>query len=273
MNGKLSAISTSPAADLTDLRVSDAGYSRSASKPAAEVRSLSCASSSRHFGNAGALIHGLSPSSDCALYKDCTVLDASLAAKPFYEQSSEHAQWEELVKGQRTSASGAGLSQSSTSGAPCKFIKDEKEPSVIMDARCTRFEPSPEMPAMDTCKQHLALGEGESGGFSAPRPALEAQGSPNFLIDLNPSEQLASQVRADSRCALTTKAGVSFDEGTHPPAAQHAVPRWQVQTSPAEPQFWTAGVAEDAFPAGSYVGIQNQNPSQRNPSPFSAFPG
>ncbi|XP_037534239.1 progesterone receptor isoform X2 [Nematolebias whitei] len=232
MNGKMSAISTTPVADLTDLRVSDlsdAGYSRSASKPAAEVRSLSCASSSRHFGNAGALIHGLSASGDCALYKDCNVLDASLAAKPFYEQSSEHVHWEELVKVQRTSAaaSGAGLSQSSASGAPCKFIKDEKEPSVIMDAPCSRFESSPEMPAMDTCKQHLALGEGESGGFS----------------------------------------------GTHPPAAQHAVPRWQVQTSPAETQFWTAGVAEDAFPASSYVGIQNQNPSQRNPSPFSAFPG
>ncbi|XP_017271946.1 progesterone receptor [Kryptolebias marmoratus] len=282
INGKMSAISTTSIADSTDSRVSelmDAGYSRSASKPAVESRSLSCLPSSRNFGNAGALIHGLNPSGDCAVFKDCNILDASLAAKHFYDRNSEyvkndHVQWEDFVKVQRTSAAmsdsvpSASLSLSSTSGASCKFIKDEKEPSVIMDAPCPRFEP-----ALDTCcdadtKPHLALGEGESGGFSAPRAGLEAQGSPNFLIDLNPPEQLVSPVRADSRCALSAKAGISFDGGT-----QHALARWQMHTSPAEPQFWSAGVTEDAFPASSYDGIQNQNPSQRNPSPFSAFPG
>lgn len=288
----MSAISTTSIADSTDSRVSDlvdAGYSRSATKVAAESRALSCMSSARHFGSAGAQIHALNPSGDCAVYKDCNIIDAPLAAKPFYDRNSEylkndHVQWEEFVKVQRTSAAmsdslpGVSLGQSSTSGVPCKFIKNEKEPSVIMDASCSRFEPSPEISALDNCcdadsKQPHALGEGEPSGFSAPRPGLEAHGSPNFLIDLNSSEPLASQVRVDSRCALPTKAGIGFDGGAHSPAAQHAVARWHLQTSPGEPQFWPAGVPEDAFPASSYDGIQNQNPAQRNPSPFSGFPG
>lgn len=289
INGKLNAISTSSIADSTDSRVSDlvdAGFNRSASKPSVESRSLSCMSSARHFGSAGAQIHALNPSADCAVYKDCNIIDASLAAKAFYDRNSEylkndHVQWEEFVKVQRTSAAmsdslpGVSLGQSSTSGVPCKFIKNEKEPSVIMDAPCTRFEPSPEIPALDTCcdADGKQPHEGEPSGFSAPRPGLEAHGSPNFLIDLNPSEQLVGQVRADSRSALSSKAGIGFDGGTHSPAAQHAVARWQLHASPGDPQFWSAGVAEDAFPAGSYDGIQNQNPSQRNPSPFSAFPG
>ncbi|XP_013883695.1 progesterone receptor [Austrofundulus limnaeus] len=292
INVKMSAISTTSIADSTDSRVSDLaddGFSRSASKSSAESRSVSCMSSARHFGTAGAHIHALNPSGDCAVYKDCNIIDASLAAKPFYDRNSEylktdHVPWEDFVKVQRTSAAvsdslpGVSLGQSSTSGVPCKFIKNEREPSVIMDASCTRFEPSPEIPALDTCcdadsKQPRGIGEGEPSGFGAPRPGLEAHGSPNFLIDLNASEQLASQVRADSRCALSTKAGIGFDGGTHSPAAQHAVARWQLQTPPGEPQFWPAGVTEEGFPASSYDGTQNQHPSQRNPSPFSAFPG
>ncbi|KAF6726301.1 Progesterone receptor [Oryzias melastigma] len=51
--------------------------------------------------------------------------------------------------------------------------------------------------------------------------------------------------------------------------------RWQMQSSPAEPQFWcqSAGTNEETFTASSYDGIQNQSLTQRNPSPFSGFPG
>ncbi|XP_022617230.1 progesterone receptor [Seriola dumerili] len=296
INGRMSTIST-PIADSTDTRVSDlmeAGNSNS--KLSNDSQSLTCMSSSvRNFGNGGTLIHGLNSSGDGAVFKDCNILDGSLATKHFYDRSGEYLKcdsvpWEDFVKVQRTnvatseSLSGASVSLSSTTGA-CKFIKDEKEPSVIMDTPCPTFEPSSEIFPLDTCcdtdrKQQLGLSGCESTSFrstpAGPPPGLE--GSPNFLIDLNQSEQL-SQVRTDSRCALSGKTSINFDANTHAASQQmmykNEAPRWQMQTSPAEPQYWcqSAGVTEDPFTHRGYDGIQNQALSQRNPSPFSAFPG
>lgn len=297
INGRMSTISSS-IADSTDTIVSDlieAGYSNT--KLSNESQSLICMSSSvRNFGNAGTLNHGLNSSGDGAVFKDCNILDGSLAAKHFYDRGSEYLKcdsvpWEDFVNVQRgngaTSESlpGASLSLSSTIGA-CKFIKDEKEPSVIMDIPCPNFDPSSEIPALDTCcdtdrKQQLGLSDGETTSFTppaaCPRPGLE--GSPNFLIDLNQSEQLPalSQARSVSRCGLSGKAVINFD-GNRQTASQltmhkSEVPRWQMQTS--EPQYWcqSAGLTEDPFAHSGYDGIQSQALSQRNPSPFSAFPG
>uniref|UniRef100_A0A3B4Y275 Progesterone receptor n=1 Tax=Seriola lalandi dorsalis TaxID=1841481 RepID=A0A3B4Y275_SERLL len=218
----MSTIST-PIADSTDTRVSDL------------MESLTCMSSSvRNFGNGGTLIHGLNSSGDGAVFKDC-----------------------------------ASVSLSSTTGA-CKFIKDEKEPSVIMDTPCPTFERSSEIFPLDSCcdtdrKQQLGLSDCESTSFrstpAGPPPGLE--GSPNFLIDLNQSEQL-SQVRTDSRCALSGKTSINFDANTHAASQQmmykNEAPRWQMQTSPAEPQYWcqSAGVTDDPFTHRGYDGIQNQ---------------
>ncbi|XP_041850479.1 progesterone receptor [Melanotaenia boesemani] len=295
INEKMSAISTTSTADSTDSGVSDlieAGYSRSNAKLSVVSRSLSCMSSVRNFGNAGTLMQGQNLSGDCAVFKDCNILDASLAAKAFYDRNSEYLNsdnvpWEDFVKLRRTNVAtserlpAASLNSSSTSGV-CKFIKDEKEPSVIMDNTCPSFDPSPEISALETCcdtdsKQHLGLREGESTSFTsaiaAPRPGLE--GSPNFLVDLSQSEQL---VRTDSRCALPGKA-LNFDANTQstaqPTMYKTEATRWQMQASSAEPQYWcqSASVTEDPFTANSYDGIQNQTLTQRNPSPFSAFPG
>ncbi|KAM4742745.1 progesterone receptor [Anableps anableps] len=263
----MSAISTTSIADSTDSRVSDlidAGYSRSTKV------------ATRNLGNLDPLIYGLNSSGDCSVYKDCNPVDAPVSAKQFYDSSSDFVKsdgvpWEDFVKLQRTSASlseslpGANLSQSSTSGA-CKFIKDEKEPSVIMATPCPRFDVSPEIPALDTCcetdsKHHLGL-------EVVPRPRLE--GSPNFLTELNQAEPLGNPGRSDSRCSVSA----------HSPAP-HAMykteaSRWHFQTSTSESQYWlhSTGMAEaDAFPASSYDGLQNHTHTQRNPSPFSTFPG
>uniref|UniRef100_A0A3Q1H354 Progesterone receptor n=1 Tax=Acanthochromis polyacanthus TaxID=80966 RepID=A0A3Q1H354_9TELE len=290
INGKMDTISTS-ITDTTDTGVSglmEAGYSKSNTK-------LSASSSVRNFGNAGTMIHGLNPSSDCVVFKDFTGLDTSLPPKYFYDRGSDFfksdgVQWEDLVKVQRTAVAtseslpGASLSLSSTSGA-CKFIKDEKEASVIMDTPCPNFDPSPEISALDTCgtdrKQQLGLSEVESTSFTpatgVPRSGLE--GSSNFFIDLNQSDQLGNPIRTDSRCALPGKTVNNFD-GSAQTSGQVAmyrseVARWQMQTSPAEPQYWcqSVAVAGDPFAPSSYDVIQNQGLSQRNPSPFSAFPG
>lgn len=292
----MSTIGTS-IAESTDTRVGDlieAGYSNT--KLNNESQSLTCMSSSvRNFGNASSLIHGLNSSGDGAVFRDCNILDGSLVAKHFYDRSSEYLKcdsvpWEDFVSVQGTNVTspeslpGANLSLSLTTGA-CKFIKDEKEPSVIMDAPCSNFDPSSEIPALDTCcdtdrKQLLGLSDGESAAFTAgPRSGLE--GSPNFLTDLNQSEQqpALSQVRTDPRCGLSGKAVINFDANRNATQQltmyKNEVTRWQMPTSPAEPQYWcqSAGVTEDSFIPSGYDGIQNQALSQRNPSPFSTFPG
>ncbi|XP_072248076.1 progesterone receptor [Leuresthes tenuis] len=292
----MSSNSNTSTADSTDSGVSDlidAGY-RSNSKLSVESRSLSGMSSVRNFGNVRTLMQGLNSSGDCAVFKDCNLTDASLAAKQFYDHDSEYLKndnvpWEDYVKVRRTnvatSESGASSSLSSTSAA-CKFIKDEKEPSVIMDTPCSSFNPSPEISALGTCcntdsKQHLGLGEGESTSFpqiiAVPRPGLE--GSPNYAMDLNQSEQLVNPVMTDSRCALSGKTLINFDANTQSAGQQTMfkieASRWQMQTSPTEPQFWcqSTGVTQEPFTASNYDGIQNQTLSQRNPSQFSGFPG
>lgn len=294
----MSTINTS-VADSTDTRVSDlieAGYSNT--KLSNESQPVTCMSSVRNFGNAGTVIHGLNSSGDGAVFKDCNILDDSLVAKHFYDRSSEYLKCDSVAWGDFVNVHGTNvasseslpngsLSLSSTTGA-CKFIKDEKEPSVIMGTACPNFDPSSDIPALDArCdtnrKQQLGLSDGESTSFTAAtaghRPGLE--GAPNFLIDLNQSDQLPApvQVRTDPRCGLSGKAATNFDANRHTALQltmyKNDVPRWQTQTSPAEPQYWCqpAGVTEDPFIHSGYDGIQSQAVAQRNPSPFSSFPG
>uniref|UniRef100_A0A3P9IL80 Progesterone receptor n=1 Tax=Oryzias latipes TaxID=8090 RepID=A0A3P9IL80_ORYLA len=290
MNGKLGALGTPSITDSTESRVNgliEAGYSRSSAKLSAESRSPGCLSSVRNFGNSGALIHGLSSGGECAVFKDCNILEAS---KQFYERNSEflkseNAPWEDFVKVQRAATGGGSETLLGSTSAACKLIKDEKEPTVIMDTPCSSFDPSPEISALDICcdgdrKQNLALGESEQAGFGSAtavvRPGLD--GSPNFLIDLNRSDQLLSPARTDSsRCALVGKPAVSFDSNSNAQQVMFKTEaaRWQMHSSPAEPQFWcqSAGTNEESFTASGYDGFQNQSLIQRNPSPFSGFPG
>nr|XP_020470433.1 progesterone receptor isoform X1 [Monopterus albus] len=290
INGRMGAISTS-IADSTATRVSDlieAGYSNT--KLPTESHSLPCAASSvRNFGNADTLIHGLTSSGDGAVFKDCNIPDGSLPVKQFYDRSGEHLKcdgvpWEDLVKAQRTNVAtsaslpGESLSLSTTTGA-CKFIKDENEPSMIMDTHCPSFDPSSEIPALGACcdtdlKQQLGLSDGEPSNFmqSVAGPGLE--GSPNFLIDLNQSEHLPGQVRTN----LSGKAVMNFDSKTHAHSQltvyKNEASRWQMQTSPSDPQYWcqTAVVPETPFTSSGYDGLQSLSLCQKNPSPFSVFP-
>ncbi|XP_061575771.1 progesterone receptor [Cololabis saira] len=302
INGKVSAMGATLISEAVDSRVGDlseAGYGRSTSK-----LSVSCMSSARNFGTAGAQIRALNPGGgDCAVFKDCNVVDAPLAGKPFYDRNSEYlksenVQWDDFVKVQRTVAASATTSESSpgcaslslrSTPAPCKLIKDEKESSMIMDNPGSSFDPSSEISSLEICcdadrKLHQGLGESEAASFPPasavpPRPAAGMEGSPNFLIDLNqPEPPLVNATRADSRCTIPGKALLSFDANNAQPGAQQQAmykteaSRWQI--SPAEPQFWCqpAGGSEDPFTSGSYDGIQTQS-LQRNPSPFPTFPG
>ncbi|XP_038138771.1 progesterone receptor [Cyprinodon tularosa] len=261
LNGKMSASSIADSAEARVRELIDPGFSRSTKLPV------------RNLETPGALVPGLNLSGDCAVYKDCNVIDASASGKQFYDSDylkSDSVPWEDFVKTQSTGSSiseslpGVNLSLSSASGA-CKFIKDEKEPSVIMDTPCPRFDASQEIPALDTCCEIDS--KHQQGLEVVPRPRLE--GSPNCLLELKQPEQLGNLGRTESRCALSAHSSPNTMYKTE-------ASRWEIQTSTSESQYWlhSTGMTEtDAFTANNYDGIQNHTQTQRNPSPFSTFPG
>lgn len=257
-------ISTS-IADSTDTRVSDfMETSYNNAKLPNEPQSLNCMS---------APVRNYAPSQSVTA-SHCSLLDGAQAAKQhgYSPRSGEFVKcnvpWDDLAP--RTSLDsfpGASLTLSST----CKFIKDEKEPAVIMDTACPNFDPTSDLLALDSCcdtdrKLQTCFGDGDAASFApvsaGPRPALE--NSPTFPMGLNQPEQL------DSR-----KAVVSFDASAAAHIYKSEVPRWHTQMSPAEPQFWcqSATVADDPLTHSGYSGMPNQGFGQRSPAAFSAFPG
>nr|ALL41462.1 progesterone receptor [Bostrychus sinensis] len=275
---------STPAVDSTDTRVNDTmenGYNNTK----VTNSGVQFLTSVRNFGSTGTLVQSLNVSGGEPLFKDCNLLDSS--AKHFLERgSSEYLKcdvvpWEDFVK-RTTIASHQPLSLSTS----CKYIKDEKEPSMIMESPCPSFDTPADMSALDTCcetqRKQLALSESEPNSFTSVVPRPVQEGSPSFLIDLNQPEPL-NQVRTESRCSLSGKPLVSFDMSAHSSPPQHhqtmfksEVSRmWQMHTVPTDPQYWCqpTGVTEESFTHGAYEGAQNQTLSQRNSSPFSAFPG
>ncbi|XP_054651029.1 progesterone receptor isoform X1 [Dunckerocampus dactyliophorus] len=184
--------------------------------------------------------------------------------------------WDHFVKVQEPSLSASeSLDQAGTGSslappaAACKFIKDEQEASVIMDAACPTFDQPPD--ALVTCCQgdrkqtQFGFGDLEYARFApvGPRPTQES--SPNFLSQLNQAEQ--------QRGALPGKGTFHLDPTTpaHPAVYKSEVPRWQVPLVPAEPQFWCQPT-EDQF-TQAYNGVHAPAMVHRNQTPFSAFHG
>ncbi|KAM3874761.1 progesterone receptor [Diretmus argenteus] len=242
----------------------DGGYT--GVKLSTESQPLTCMSSAvRNFGNIiGTLCPGPGPVNDGAVYKDCNVVDS---AKHYYEHTDEYLKsdsvpslWADYGKVPKVKeATSDSLRLSST---VCKFIKGEKEPSAIMDTPCPNFDHLPsEIPALDAPfdpqrKQQLGFGDGESS-FTQSTTGLDS--SPNFLIDLNPPPQ---QPRSD-----TTHSSQQLM------VYKTEVPRWSMQTCPAESPFWFHPVPEDQCAHSAYDGIQNDALSQRNNTTYTVFPG
>ncbi|KAM4627627.1 progesterone receptor [Polymixia lowei] len=223
----------------------------------------------------------------------------SLAVKQYYNRADEYLKsdsvpWTDYVKVPRVkeatleSLQGASVRLSLSTGA-CKFIKDEEEPSVIMDTACPNFDLSSDMPALDSCydterKQQLGFGAETTNFTPTATGAPGLENSPGFLVDLNQPDQLTTvpQVRTDSRSGLSGKGMINFDAMTNAHLHQQLVvykseiPRWSNQTSTAEPQFWcqSAGGLEDPYSHGAYDGIlQNSVLAQRNSTVYAGFPG
>ncbi|XP_057685003.1 progesterone receptor-like [Corythoichthys intestinalis] len=211
--------------------------------------------------------------SDGSVFRDCANLsdgpqEEQQGAAP-YERGSDILKWEHFVK---DNAVGSSLSS--------KFIKDEQEASVIMDAPCPAFD------ALDSCSQvvqkqpHFGFGEPECARFApvGPRPAQEA--SPNFLVHMSPAEQMGhGQPRVEARGSTLAGKGAAYHLDASAPSPVHLavykseVGRWQVPAAaPGEAQFWCqpAGVTEDPF---GYNGMHSQAVVARNQTTFNAFAG
>ncbi|XP_061136340.1 progesterone receptor [Syngnathus typhle] len=210
---------------------------------------------------------------DCANLLDAPPPDEQQQPPPQqegtpYERGNDFLKWQHYVKDDVEQV-GSNVS---------KFIKDEQEASVIMETPCPAFD------ALDGCAQdgrkqpHFSFEEPECARFApvGPRPAQEA--SPNFLVHMNPAEQMGQhgQAKADPRGGFARKgAALHLDAGTPSPAHlavyKSEVGRWQVPAvGPGETQFWCqpAGVTQDPF---GYNGMHSQAVAQRNHTPFNAF--
>uniref|UniRef100_A0A8C7MMJ8 Progesterone receptor n=1 Tax=Oncorhynchus kisutch TaxID=8019 RepID=A0A8C7MMJ8_ONCKI len=280
-----------------------------------EPQSQVCMSSVvRSFGNVGTLCAAPPGSSNnSAMFKDCTVREnAALINKAFYDRS-DPVRWTEVrgIEGvkdstlpqpiptvtheslQRAATNMISTPSSTTATGVCRIIKDEKEPSLIMETPCPHFDLTANHPTLETCydserkQQPLGFLDDSAASFptSAPGQQVLLDCSPNFLVDLNQNDQMSTvpQVRADSRgVPFPTHPGkgmLSFDvmssNGQGP--QQHLMiyksemPRWSIQTSPTHSSFWcqSSGVSEDQYPHHGYSspdGIHTSALLQRSPT-------
>uniref|UniRef100_A0A4W5LZV4 Nuclear receptor domain-containing protein n=1 Tax=Hucho hucho TaxID=62062 RepID=A0A4W5LZV4_9TELE len=265
-------------------KYADVGFGRPR-KFSKEPQSQVCVSSVvRRFGNVGTLCAAPPGSSNnSAMFKDGTVRDnASLINKTYYDRS-DPVSWTEVcgLEGGKESTLPSSATATGATGATgvCRIIKDEKEPSLIMETPCPEFDLTANIPTLDTCydserkQQQLGFMDDTATSFPTSAPGQQHQQllldcSPNFLVDLNQNDQMTTvpQIRTDSRgVSVPTHPGkgmLSFDvmssNGQGP--QQHLMiyksemPRWSIQTSPTQSPFWcqSSGVSEDQYPHHGY---------------------
>lgn len=184
----------------------------------------------------------------------------------------EPGEWGEILQLKDLKDSQNVLEGSGTSGtAMCKFIKDESEPSLIMET------PSFELESLEAFqpqgKEPLGLLEDSAALLAGQQMDvnLDADSSTSFLVDLHQPGPPFPQLRGDPR----PRAGLGLD--ATPP--QHLLvcksegAAWQ--PSPAE--FWCqpAGLTEDQPGPGGYAvqdGLHGSGYGQR-PASYVPFPG
>uniref|UniRef100_A0A8C6S8I2 Progesterone receptor n=1 Tax=Neogobius melanostomus TaxID=47308 RepID=A0A8C6S8I2_9GOBI len=278
---------TTPIVDSTDTRVSDLIENRYGSiKLTNSNNDAQFLTSVRNFGTTESLVHSVRGSRGEPVFKDRNLLDNSASTKHFLEHgSSVYLKCDGVPWGDFAKRTGAAVNQPEGLSTSCKYIKDEKEPSLIMNNPCSNFDAPADLSALGTCcetlsKQPLALSESEPDTFAVVQRSIQEESS-NFLIDLNPPEML-TQLRTESSGSLSGKPLANFDTSAHTSPPQHhqamfksEASRWPMHTTPAESQYWgqSTGVPEESFTHAPYEGFPHQSLIQKNPSSFSTFPG
>ncbi|XP_036441690.1 progesterone receptor [Colossoma macropomum] len=272
--------SGSRAIDFSELMEKYAEVNFAHGKSSGEDRAAACLPIAvRNFGNAGSPC-ALSGSNNDVLAEFAPPAEKSFGASELLKL--EPAEWRDITdKILHLKDTPDSLEGSVPSGtAMCKFIKDESEPSLIMEP------PQPPHRAGDfelaSAVEPLAVPEDSAALLAAAAgQQLGVDSSTNFLVDLNlpNSADPASfpQLRGDSRLVPAAKAMLNLDV-VNAPSPQHLLMckneggRWQ--NSPAD--FWSqsAVLSEEQHGQSGYSGPDALNGSGfgQRAATYCAFP-
>ncbi|XP_046891176.1 progesterone receptor [Hypomesus transpacificus] len=260
----------------------------------------STSSAMRNFGHIGAFYPYPGASNNSAMYEDCISTDYSLGNKSYYGRVDEYLKTNSVpmedvfakvyrAKEDTSTTTNApeslqGMPSISATGV-CKFIKDEEEPSLIMDTQCHDFDVTADLNILDASytERKQQIGFVEPTHFPTSATGEDVLDDASLLADLNQTQQFAMvpQIRSDTRGTLSGKGMMHFDTTSSSQATQHLmihkgeIPRWSIQST--EFQLWcqSAGVAEEKHPCG-YVypdGIHGSTLLQRSPTTCNAYSG
>lgn len=236
---------------------------------------------------------------DNTVLKDSTATDKMFSNKRYNDRpddyiKSEHSPWIPSKVFQKHSVSPESSQSSSASiasqGEMCKFIKDEKEPSLIMDPRGSDFDMTSNVSSMNSCYNNVKK---QQFDFMVDVPSFPnyssgqqvvLSSSPTIFVDLNQSNarQPFSEIRSDSAC-VSGKGMQNYDVINTQPSQQHLfmckneMSRWPLQPSAADSQTWCqpSGMSEEQQHQAAYPSLDGINAGflQRSSNTYNTFSG
>lgn len=233
-----------------------------------EPETTVCISSSlSSFGNVTTLCAEPESISESVVVKGITARDKMFTNKSYNDDfvKSEHDPWISSQAFQMKPSVSPESSQSSSAsqGEMCKFIKDEKEPSLIMDARGSDFDITSNISTMNSCYSN---GKKQQFDFMVDVPSFPnnttgqqvvLSSSPTIFVDLNQSNarQPFSEMRSESGC-VSGKGIINYDVINTQSSQQHLfvckneVSRWPLPSSSADSQVWcqSVGMTDEQAP-------------------------
>ncbi|KAG5269478.1 hypothetical protein AALO_G00202460 [Alosa alosa] len=199
---------------------------------------------------------------------------------------SEHDPWNLSKSFQMKQSVSPESSQSSSAstalqGDMCKFIKDEKEPSLIMDPHGSDLDLTSNVSATNSCYNN---GKKQQFDFMVDVPSFpshsngQLSSSPNIFVDLNQSN--ARQPFPES---VSGKGMVNYDVINQQASQQHLfickneMSRWPLQSSTADSQVWgqPMGMTEEQHHQAAYSSTDGINTGflQRPSNNYTTYSG
>ncbi|KAL2096683.1 hypothetical protein ACEWY4_008831 [Coilia grayii] len=232
--------------------------------------------------------------SDSVILKDFTTADKMFSSKSYNEGTddyvkSSHSPWipNKLFQTKQSPESSQSSSASTASqGEMCKFIKDEKEPSLIMDPCGSDFDATSNVPVMNSCFNN---GKKAQFDFMVDVPSFPSynagqqvvlSSSPTIFVDLNQSttRQPFSDIRGDSGKGMANYDMINTQSSQqHLFVCKSEMPRWPLQQSSADGQVWcqSVEVTDEQHHPVAYPSPDSFNAGylQRSPHTFNTFSG
>lgn len=266
-------------------KYTDVGGDRATGK---EPETTVCISTSlSSFGNVTTLCTQPDSINDSVVVKGITSTDKMFTDKSYNDDfvKPEHDPWISNKPFPMKSLSPESSQSSLASqGDMCKFIKDEKETSLIMDPRGSDFDITSNVSTMNSCynngkKQYDFMVDVPPFPSHSTGQQVVLSSSPTIFVDLNQSNarQPFSEMRGDSG-----KGMINYDVINTQSSQQHLfvckneVSRWPLQSSTADSQVWcqSVGMTDEQHHQAAYSpdGI-NTGYLQRSSNTYNTFSG